>query len=137
MLLLVAPISATSVIVEWSQPSGGATVTGYVVHYSDGVTNMTHSVHASSTSLLVTNLTRCHNYTFSVATISEHFSGQSGRVLLALGKLTLGVLYLVAILTNIVLFLRCLTTSECHSRSSEFKSHLSQVGSLESLQSYE
>ena len=29
---------STSVRVEWSQPSGGATVTGYVVHYSDGDT---------------------------------------------------------------------------------------------------
>ena len=112
-------------------------MTGYVVHYSDVVTNMTESVPASSTSLLVTNLTRCHNYTFSVATISEHFPGQSKRVLLTLGKLTLGVLHLVAILTNIFLLLRCLTISKCHSRSSEFKSHLSQVGSPESLQSYE
>ncbi|CAI8019952.1 hypothetical protein GBAR_LOCUS11948, partial [Geodia barretti] len=38
-LLLVVQTSATSVIVEWSQPSGGATVTGYVVHYSDRVVN--------------------------------------------------------------------------------------------------
>ncbi|CAI8016152.1 hypothetical protein GBAR_LOCUS9932, partial [Geodia barretti] len=42
-ILLVVQTSATSVIVEWSQPSGGATVTGYVVHYSDGdnMSNMT------------------------------------------------------------------------------------------------
>ena len=93
MLLLVAQTSATSVIVEWSQPSGGATVTGYVVHYSDGVTIMTESVSASSTSLIITNLTHCHSYTFSVAATSEHFSGQSKRVLLTLGKLTVGVLY--------------------------------------------
>ena len=46
---LVVQISATSVIVEWSQPSGGATVTGYVVHYRYGATNMTQSVPQSST----------------------------------------------------------------------------------------
>ena len=90
VLLLVVPTSATSVIVEWSQPSGGATVTGYVVHYSDGVTNMTESVPASSTSLLVTNLTHCRTYTFSVETTSEYISVQSRRVLLTLGKLSEG-----------------------------------------------
>ena len=49
--------SATSVRVEWSQPSGGATVTGYVVHYSDGDTDRTESVPASSTSVLLNSLT--------------------------------------------------------------------------------
>ena len=39
--------SSTSVRVEWSQPSGGATVTGYVVHYSDGDTDRIESVPAS------------------------------------------------------------------------------------------
>ena len=38
------PISSSSVRVEWSQPSGGATVTGYVIHYSDGDTDRTESV---------------------------------------------------------------------------------------------
>ena len=129
MLLLVAPTSATSVIVEWSQPSGGATVTGYVVHYSDGVTNMTESVPASSTSLLVTNLTSCRNYTFSVEATSERFSGHSKRFLLTLGKLTLSVATVFASYIMQILFflLRCLTTSECHSRSCQFKSHLSPV----------
>ena len=37
--------SSTSVRVEWSQPSGGATVTGYVVHYSDGDTDRIESVY--------------------------------------------------------------------------------------------
>ena len=85
-LLLVTQTSATSVIVEWSQPSGGATVTGYVVHYSDGVTNMTHSVPASSTSLRVTNLVPCHNYTLSVEASSKHLSGLSKKTALTLGK---------------------------------------------------
>ena len=64
-------------------------MTGYVVHYSDGITNMTHSVPASSTSLLITNLTHCQKYQFSVETISEHFSGLSRTVLPSLGKLTI------------------------------------------------
>ena len=72
-------------------------MTRYVVHYSDGVTNMTESAPASSTSLLVTNLTSCYNYTFSVEATSEYFSGHSKRVLLTLGKLTVvWLLYLVA-----------------------------------------
>ena len=86
-LLLVTPTSATSVIVEWSQPSGGATVTGYVVHYSDGASNMTENVPASSTSLLVTSLASCRIYTFSVEATSEHFSGLSKIIILTLGKI--------------------------------------------------
>ena len=76
-------------IVEWSQPSGGATVTGYVVHYSDGVTNMTESVPASSTSSHITDLTNCFNYTFFVEALSEHLSGTSDKLLLELGKVIL------------------------------------------------
>ena len=60
-------------------------MTGYVVHYSDGVTNMTESVPASSISLLVTNLTNCHNYTFSVEALSEHLSGTSDIHIMDLG----------------------------------------------------
>ena len=86
VLLLVIQTSATSVIVEWSQPSGGATVTGYVVHYSDGVTNMTESVSASSTSSHITNLANCSNYTFFVEALSEHLSGLSDNILFELGK---------------------------------------------------
>ena len=151
-LLLVVQTSATSVIVEWSQPSGGATVTGYVVHYSHGdndniitecnktdnsttdgnttdsnmtesgttesniteckMTNsnttdsnmtessmtdgnstdsniaeskMTKSVPASSTHALITNLTECYNYKFSVEATSEHLSGISKILFFKLG----------------------------------------------------
>ena len=86
--LQVTQTSATSVIVEWSQPSGGATVTGYVVHYSDGVTNMTESVPTSSTSSHITNLTNCYNHNFSVEAISEHLSGISTIFFLELGMTT-------------------------------------------------
>ena len=79
-------ISATSVRVEWSQPSGGATVTGYVVHYSDGDTDRIESVPASSTSSLITGLTNCISYTFSVEATSEHLSGESESLTIELGE---------------------------------------------------
>ena len=85
VLLLVTQTSATSVIVEWSQPSGGATVTGYVVHYIDGVNNMNESVSASSTSSHITDLTNCYNYTFVVEALSQHLSGTSDIIMLELG----------------------------------------------------
>ena len=79
IIISVKQTSATSVIVEWSQPSGGATVTGYVVHYSDGVTTYaTHgSVPTSSTSSSIADLTNCHGYTFMLEAMSEHLSGES------------------------------------------------------------
>ena len=60
-------------------------MTGYVVHYSDGVTNMTGSVLASSTSSHITNLTKCYNHNFSVEAVSEHLSGISAKFMLKLG----------------------------------------------------
>ena len=41
-------------------------MTGYVVHYRYGATNMTQSVPPSSTHVEIDNLTECYNYTFSV-----------------------------------------------------------------------
>ena len=84
--LLVVQTSATSVIVEWSQPSGGATVTGYVVHYRYGATNITQSVPQSSTHVEIPNLTECYNYTFSVEATSERLFGISKGVIVELGK---------------------------------------------------
>ncbi|CAI8025387.1 Myomesin-1, partial [Geodia barretti] len=76
--------SATSVIVEWSQPSGGATVTGYVVHYSHGVDNINQRVAASSTSSNITHLDRNTSYQFSVEATSEHVSGESNNCTITL-----------------------------------------------------
>ena len=59
---------------------------GYVVHYSDGDTDMTESVPASSTSSLITGLTNCISYTFSVEATSEHLSGESNTLIIELGK---------------------------------------------------
>ena len=52
-------------------------MTDYVVHYSDGDTDRTESVPASSTSSLITGLTINITYTFSVEATSEHLSGES------------------------------------------------------------
>ena len=52
-------------------------MTGYVVHYRYGATNMTQSVPPSYTHVEITNLTECYNYTFSVEATSEHLSGMS------------------------------------------------------------
>ena len=71
-------LSATAVRVEWSQPSGGATVTGYVVHYSDGSTDRSMSAAASSTSADITGLVNDgRTYSISVEATSEHLSGES------------------------------------------------------------
>ena len=72
-------------------------MTGYVVHYRYGATNMTQSVPPSSTHVEIPNLTECYNYTFSVEATSEHLSGMSKRIILVLGiyfKCCQGPLYL-------------------------------------------
>ena len=61
-------------------------MTGYVVHYSDGDTDRTESVPASSTSSLITGLTNCISYTFSVEATSEHLSGESDTLIIELGE---------------------------------------------------
>ena len=61
-------------------------MTGYVVHYSDGDTDRNESVPASSTSSLITGLTNCINYTFSVEATSEHLSGKSDTMTIELGE---------------------------------------------------
>ena len=66
-------LSATSVRVMWSQPPGGATVMGYIVHYSD----MMRTVSSSSTSYDITGLTSGPTYTISVEATSQHLSGES------------------------------------------------------------
>ena len=60
-------------------------MTSYVVHYSDGDTDRTESVPASSTSSLITGLTNCISYTFSVKATSEHLSVESDTSTIELG----------------------------------------------------
>ena len=77
-IISLEQISSTAVRVEWSQPSEGATVTDYVVHYSDGDTDRTESVAASSTSSDITHLTSgFFTYTISVEATSQQLSGES------------------------------------------------------------
>ena len=60
-------------------------MTGYVVHYSDGDTDRTESVAASSTSY-DTDLTSCLTYTISVEATSEHLCGVSESMTVKLGE---------------------------------------------------
>ena len=74
----LALVSATTVRVEWSQPSGGASVTGCVVHYSsNGVTNSIPGLPPTSTSYEITGLTNGRIYSISVEATSEQLSGES------------------------------------------------------------
>ena len=86
-IITLALIPPTTVRVEWSQPSGGATVTGYVVHYSDGTTDRMKSVAASSTSTDITDLAGGLTYTISVEATSQHLSGESEDMDIAVGPL--------------------------------------------------
>ena len=80
-------ISPTAVRVTWSPPSGGATVTGYVVHYrgSGSVGMMTEP--SSSTSTDITGLTSGAPYAISVEATSQHLSGESGVMIITLREL--------------------------------------------------
>ena len=86
-MVLLNLITPTAVSVAWVQPSRGATVTGYVVHYtSDGTTDRMKSVAASSTSTDITGLTSGLTYTISVEATSEHLSGESKDRTIAVGE---------------------------------------------------
>ena len=81
-------ISSTTVRVTWSPPSGGATVTGYVVHYIGGGSVGTETVPSSSASTDITGLTIGPTYTISVEGTSQHLSGESGVMTITLSELT-------------------------------------------------
>ena len=81
-------ISPTTVRVTWSPPSGGATVTGYVVHYMNGGSVGTETVSSSSTSTDITDLSRGTAYTISVEATSQHLSGESEEMTVTLSELT-------------------------------------------------
>ena len=75
-------------------------MTGYVVHYSDGDTDRNESVPASSTSSLITGLTNCISYTFSVEATSEHLSGESNTSTFELGENVMWGTYNIILLFN-------------------------------------
>ena len=80
-------ISSTTVRVTWSPPSGGATVTGYVVHYRGGGSVGTETVSSSSTSTFLTGLTNGATYAISVESTSQHLSGESEEMTVTLSEL--------------------------------------------------
>ena len=72
----VAP--GSSISVTWMAPSGGATVTGYTVHYSGGGDTGSVNVGLSTTATTITG--RNNNgltYTITVEAKSMHLSGES------------------------------------------------------------
>ena len=81
-------ITPTTVRVTWSPTSGGATVTGYVVHYIGGGSVGTKSVPSSSTSTDITGLTSGAIFAISVEATSQHLSGESGVMIISLSELT-------------------------------------------------
>ena len=81
-------ISPTAVRVTWSPPSGGATVTGYIVHYRTGSSDGTKNEPSTSFLTLLTGLTNGANYTISVEATSQHLSGESGVMTIRLRELT-------------------------------------------------
>ena len=81
-------ISSTTVIVTWNPPSGGATVTGYVVHYRTATTIRTKHLPTTSASTFLTGLTSGATYTISVEATSQHLSGESAEMTIALSELT-------------------------------------------------
>ena len=105
-------------------------MTGYVVHYSDGDTDRNESVPASSTSSLITGLTNCITYNFSVEATSEHLSGESDILTIELGSFTLW-------LNAEYMFFLCRFLSYSYNGTRggcEFNGHLSEVEYFESLQ---
>ena len=79
-------VSSTTVRVEWSQRSGGASVTGYSVHYNsnNGVTNSVSGLPSTSTSHDITGLTSGGTYYISVEATTQHLSGESGTMTIIL-----------------------------------------------------
>ena len=76
----------TAVRVTWSPPSGGATVTGYIVHYRTDSFARTRSVSLPSTSTDITGLTTGAIYTISVEATSQHLSGESEEMTISWRK---------------------------------------------------
>ena len=86
-LMSLNQTSHTTVRVTWSPPSGGATVTGYVVHYVGSGSVGTETEPSSSTSTDITGLTSGATYTISVEATSRHLSGESEEMIIRLCEL--------------------------------------------------
>ena len=86
-LMSLNQISPTIVRVTWSPPSGGATVTGYVVHYRTATSIKIKYAVNTSIFILLTGLTSGATYTISVEATSQHLSGESEEMTISLGEL--------------------------------------------------
>ena len=87
-LLSLDQMGPTAVRVTWSHPSGGATVTGYVLHYRTGSSDGTKNEPSASIFTLLTDLTSGATYTISVEATSQHLSGESEKMTVTLRELT-------------------------------------------------
>lgn len=86
VILTLEQTSLTSVRLEWGQSVGGAPVTVYGVHYSDGVSPRIKVVLPPTTSADITGLTTGSTYTFSVEAGSEELSAESEEAAITLGE---------------------------------------------------
>ena len=86
-LMSLDQVSPTRVRVIWSPPSGGATVTGYVVHYRTATSVRIKRALNTSIFILLTGLTSGSTYTISVEATSQHLSGESEEMTISLGEL--------------------------------------------------
>ena len=77
-------------------------MTGYVVHYSDGDTDRTESVAASSTSYDITDLTSGLTYTISVEATSEHLSGVSDDMTITLGEVCVNRIHIIIVCSFLI-----------------------------------
>ena len=112
-------ISSTAVRVMWNPPSGGATVTGYIVHYKTNSsvgtnTSCSSTKSSSSTSTDITGLTSGAIYTISVEATSQHLSGESEEMTIALSELFkyYGLPIFSCVLTLTACYLACIIYME-------------------------
>ena len=73
--------------VEWSQPTGGAPVTGYTIHYTDSQDRAgTKTASTGDTSTDISGLSGGETYTITVEARSDHLSGESDPMTIRLGR---------------------------------------------------
>ena len=84
-ILLLTQIFDSTVRVYWNKPSRGATITGYVVHYSNGSTYRNKTLSADLTVSFIKGLKIGLTYTISVEATSEHLSAESDKMNITLG----------------------------------------------------
>ena len=79
-------MSADAVNVEWNRLFGGAPITGYVVHCSNGSIERNKIVSNSSTSHIIMGLTNGLTYNVSLEATSQHLSGESEDMAITLSE---------------------------------------------------